>query len=145
MEREKNGIFIQGNWSWNKDNILVSEDYYGGIIDSIAELKLDRTDSITRLATKRLIVYAPEMYYLLDTLSRNLKYSNLTREARRDIHEMLNGIDYGIFTSNTRKLIAYTPALLDFIKAVSKTKDDTEEIKSIRDKAAKLIEKIGDD
>ncbi len=62
MEREKNGIFIQGNWSWNKDNILVSEDYYGGIIDSIAELKLDRTDGITRLATKRLIVYAPGMY-----------------------------------------------------------------------------------
>ena|GEM_PF-6739671 len=141
---ERDGMFIQGNWCWDK-RILSAIDENGKIVDTIAVLTLGHTDDITLHATKRLIAYAPEMYGLLDTLSSNLKYSNLSRNARRDVRDMLANIDYGTFTCSSKKLIAYAPALLDFIKDVSKTKDNTKEMKFIRDKAAKLIEKIGED
>ena len=142
--KKHNGTFMQGFWCWEYD-VLNARDECGKIIDTIVVLKLKDTDTITRSATKRLLAHAPEMYSMLDTLSKNLRYSNLSRDARRDIRDMLCNIDYGMFSCNNEKLIAYAPDLLDFIKAVSKTKDDTEEMKFIRDKAAKLIEKIGDD
>ena len=141
---ERGGMFIQGIWCWDK-NILTATDENGKIIDTIAVLTLGHTDDITVRNTKRLISFAPEMYDLLDTLSRNLEYSNLSKNARRGIRDMLANIDYGMFTCPSKKPIAYAPALLDFIKTISKTKDDTEEMKSMRDEAIKLIEKIGDD
>lgn len=140
-----NGLFMKGIWTWDKYDTLTARDGTGKIIDTVAVLRLEWTDNITRSATKRVISYAPEMYSCLENLSKNLRYSNLSRDARRDVHDMLNDIDYGMYTCNNEKLIAYAPDLLDFIKAVSKTKDDTEEMQSIRNKAAKLIEKIGDD
>ncbi len=141
---EHSGMFIQGNWCWDK-RILTAINENGKIIDTIAVLTLGHTDDITVRNTKRLISFAPEMYDLLDTLSRNLKYSNLSENARREVRDMLANIDYGTFTCPSKKLIAYAPALLDFIKTISKAKDDTEEMKSMRDEAIKLIEKIGDD
>lgn len=143
---EHGGMFIQGNWCWDK-RILSATDENGKIVDTIAVLTLGHTDDITVRNTKRLISFAPEMYGLLDTLSRNLEYSNLSRNARRDVRDMLANIDYGTFSCPSKKLIAYAPALLDFVKTVSETstENDTEEVKYIRNKAAKLIEKIGDD
>ena len=143
---ERGGMFIQGIWCWDK-NILTATDENGKFINTIAMFTLGTQDDIILQATKRLIVYAPEMYGLLDTLSRNLEYSNLSRNARRDVRDMLANIDYGTFSCPSKKLIAYAPALLNFVKAVSEpsTGSDTEEMKSMRDKAAKLIEKIGDD
>ncbi len=144
---QHNGLFINGDWCWDKYNILKATDKDGRTIDTIAELKLDTTDSTTRSATKRLIAHAPEMYSLLDTLLRNLKYSNLSRNARRDVHDMLSDIDYRAFTYPSKKLIAYAPAMLDLVKSVSEIHDDSdvEKIIGIQKEAAMLIEKIGDD
>lgn len=142
-----NNLFIKGDWCWDKYNILTATDEDGRIIDAIAELKLDTTDSITRSATKRLIACAPEMYLMLETLSKNLKYSNLSRNARRDVRDMLNDIDYGAFTYLSKKLIAYAPAILDLVKSISEIHDDSdvEKIIGIQKEAAMLVEKIGGD
>lgn len=138
-----NGLFIKGDWKWDKYNNLIAEDENGRVIDTIAELKLDETDSVVRSATQRLIAYAPTMYSLLDMLSKNLKYSKLTRHARQDVHNLLSVIDFGAFSVVNKRLTAYAPALLDFVKAVSESETDTEELKDLREKAKKLVEIIG--
>ena len=139
-----NGIFIQGTWSWDKYNILTATDEEGKT-ENIAELTLDNTDITTRSATKRLIAYAPNMYSLLHTLSSNLKYSHLSREARKDVYDMLSMIDYGALTYPSKRLIAYAPALLNFVKAVSEAPIGTNVIRDVQEKAAELVKKIGDD
>lgn len=137
-----NGLFIKGSWKWDKYSNLIAEDENGKVIDTIAELKLDETDSVVRSATQRLIANAPDMYSLLNILSKNLKYSNLTRHARQDIYNLLSVIDFGAFSAVNKQLTAYAPALLDLVKAVSEMETDTEKLKNLREKANKLIKSI---
>lgn len=139
-----NGLFMKGIWTWDKYDTLTARDGTGKIIDTVAVLRLEWTDNITRSATKRVISYAPEMYSCLENLSKNLRYSNLSRDARRDVRDMLNDIDYGMYTCNhNKRLTAYAADLLDFVKAVSESETDTEGQQNLREKAKKLIEIIG--
>lgn len=127
-KEERERIFIGGNWVWDDDGVLTAynEDYDDdyddddAIIDTIATLALQYSDPVTTAATKRLIARAPDMYSLLDSLSRNLAYSGLTREARRDVRDMLCSIDYGDYDSeNSNKLTAYAFEMFKFIKQLA--------------------------
>lgn len=104
--------FIRGSWVWISDGSLGAYDEEGRLISPIAEDKMSGLDTLTREATMRLIARAPEMYHLLETLSRNLKYSGLKKKARADVRDMLNTIDFGAFSQTPNKrLIAYAHEL----------------------------------
>ena len=112
--------FIRGSWVWINDGSLGAYDEEGRLISPIAEDKMSCLDTLTREATMRLIARAPEMYHLLETLSRNLKYSGLKKKARADIRDMLNAIDFGAFSQTPNKrLIAYAHELFSFVNVIA--------------------------
>lgn len=112
-------IFIGGHWLWDTDGILAAYNDEGQLIDDIARLAVKYSDRVTKEATMRLIANAPDMYALLAALANNLPYSGLTRKARGDVRDFLNKIDFPCICDNDKKLIAYAPEMLKFIRQLA--------------------------
>lgn len=116
---DKDTTFIRGSWIWINDGSLGAYGKDGKLISPIAEDKMSGLDALTREATMRLIARAPELYHLLETLSLNLKYSGLKRQARADVRDMLDIIDFGIHLQQSKRLSAYAGELFSFVNVIA--------------------------